>query len=350
MSPVEGESLQRYRKGGYHPITLGQHLRAGRYKVLHKLGWGGYSTVWAARDQRLKRVYVAIKISISETNHEKGTRELQTLKKLASHCRYRKHIISILDTFELNGPNGMHRCLVYELLGPNIPDIIDAHFPIGRLPGKLAKRIAKQFTDILGKPELGLVRRLDGQGLEANVPSYMVKPTPYPTQSWDSAQSIKIIDFGESFLRTTIPQTLHTPLPVRAPEVIFEDRIDYQVDLWSMGCMLFELFTGQPPFDTFMITRAILVAQMREMASDDLPARWQQKWNEMNTGDDTNTESTGHNLQEWLEEVYFDGCQSPDLTRDDILKLGQIIGRLLKFEPSARASAREILDDPWFDE
>ena len=34
------------------PTGRGDLLKDGRYKILHKLGWGGYSTVWAARDQR----------------------------------------------------------------------------------------------------------------------------------------------------------------------------------------------------------------------------------------------------------------------------------------------------------
>ncbi|KAJ6114186.1 protein kinase [Penicillium capsulatum] len=403
ISLVDAEPLHRYRQGGYHPVTLGEYLKAGRYKVLHKLGWGGYSTVWAARDQRLEEAYVAVKISVAEREHNGETRELQTMKQLASCHPRLKHTVHLLDHFDLKGPNGSHKCLVYELLGPNIPDTIDAHFPDGRLPGKLAKAIAKQsligldslhqqnighggrslsweyfelfspdtdlhtrnlaftlpcmdnvteekFIEMLGKPEIGHVRRRDGKDLEPGIPEYIVKPTSYRTHSWDSTQAIKIIDFGESFLRTAVPQTLHTPLPVRAPEVIFQDHIDYHVDLWSMGCMLFELFVGQPPFDTFFLTPKILVGQMQEMASDDLPERWQEAWDTMNAGDGIATESTGHNLQEWLEEVYFDGPQSPDLTREDIVRLGQIIGRLLQFEPWTRASARQVLDDPWFNE
>jgi hypothetical protein len=49
---VDAEPLHRYRKGGYHPVCLGDLLKDRRYKILHKLGWGGYSTIWAARDQR----------------------------------------------------------------------------------------------------------------------------------------------------------------------------------------------------------------------------------------------------------------------------------------------------------
>lgn len=89
---------------------------------------------------------------------------------------------------------------------------------------------------------------------------------------------------------------------------------------------------------------------MHEMASDDLPKRWQKIWDKMDKGDGVTAESPGTNLQEWLEELYFDGRQLPDLTREDIVRLGKTIGSLLCFEPSARASARQILDDPWFNE
>lgn len=49
-SSVCAEPLYRYRKGGYHPVHIGDLLHNGRYKVVHKLGHGGRSTVWAAQD------------------------------------------------------------------------------------------------------------------------------------------------------------------------------------------------------------------------------------------------------------------------------------------------------------
>lgn len=69
----------------------------------------------------------------------------------------------------------------------------------------------------------------------------------------------------------------------------------------------------------------------------------------MSTGNEGN-ESIGPNLQEWLEEVYVENPRSSDLTNGDIVRLGRMIGQLLHFEPSARASARQILDDPWFND
>lgn len=95
-----------------------------------------------------------------------------------------------------------------------------------------------------------------------------------------------------------------------------------------------------------MTTPTILVRQMLEMASDGLPERWQQKWPAMDS--ESPGEKSGYTLQEWLEEMYFDGERNEDLTREDILKVGELVRRMLRFEPSLRASAREILQDSWF--
>jgi serine/threonine protein kinase len=50
------EKMPRYKLGGFHPICLGDTIKNGRYRVCHKLGWGGFSTVWLAWD----RVYTAL--------------------------------------------------------------------------------------------------------------------------------------------------------------------------------------------------------------------------------------------------------------------------------------------------
>jgi serine/threonine-protein kinase SRPK3 len=56
MAPLEhkcgvlAEPHYQYVVGGYHPVLLGDTFKDGRYKVLHKLGWGSFATVWAAKD------------------------------------------------------------------------------------------------------------------------------------------------------------------------------------------------------------------------------------------------------------------------------------------------------------
>ncbi|KAJ6089380.1 hypothetical protein N7467_004596 [Penicillium canescens] len=383
LSPIDAEPLHRYKPGGYHPIKLGDHLKSGRYKVLHKLGWGGYSTVWAARDQRLYKtplvrvshaninvyrdmVYVDIKICVAERDRE--IRELQTMKIMRSCHPRLQYTVHTLDFFNIQGPNGEHKCLVYELLGPNIPGTINTLFSSGRLPGRLAKAIAKQaliglddlhkggigngdlhtrnlaftipqmselsekgFIDMLGTPKSAMSE--EGMGKPWELPYLNILFGLLHTG---------IIDFGESFLYAAAPKKLHTFLPLRAPEVIFQDHVDYRVDLWSMGCMLFELFTRQPPFHTFMITHPVLVRQMQDMASDVLPARWHNSWDRMKEKDSGTPEPPDYGLQEWLEKVYFDGAQKQNVTPEVITRLGQAIGKLLYFEPCARASREKF--------
>jgi serine/threonine-protein kinase SRPK3 len=57
------EEMSKYRPGGFHPVCLGDTFKDGRYKIHHKLGWGGYSTVWLAKDTK----YITIKCVSNST-------------------------------------------------------------------------------------------------------------------------------------------------------------------------------------------------------------------------------------------------------------------------------------------
>lgn len=96
-----------------------------------------------------------------------------------------------------------------------------------------------------------------------------------------------------------------------------------------------------------MINPVTLVEQMIELSSDKLPDRWEGKWKAMAKA--TSNDSTPYTLQRWMEEVYFDEDKRSEFTKEDIAKICELVGRMLRFEPSTRASANTILEDSWFE-
>ena len=46
----EQENYMRYCPGGFHPVSIGDEFCAGRYAIHHKLGFGGFATVWLAKE------------------------------------------------------------------------------------------------------------------------------------------------------------------------------------------------------------------------------------------------------------------------------------------------------------
>ena len=89
-----------------------------------------------------------------------------------------------------------------------------------------------------------------------------------------------------------------------------------------------------------------VVQDMLDTASDGLPERWQPIWHSMDVGPFGGP--SGTTLKGWLEETYFDGNRREDLTQRDIVKIHELVSRMLWFEPSSRASAAEIVRDAFF--
>ncbi|KDQ34214.1 hypothetical protein PLEOSDRAFT_172231 [Pleurotus ostreatus PC15] len=158
------EDWEDYVKGGYHPVKIGDVFSEGRYVVVRKLGWGHFSTVWLAKDQKMNR-HVALKVVKSAPRYtETALDEIKLLQRLItsstppvapsssnpnpppspSHTHPgRSHVISFLDHFRHKGPNGVHVCMVFEVLGENLLGLIKRHQNKG-VPMHLVKQIAKQ--------------------------------------------------------------------------------------------------------------------------------------------------------------------------------------------------------------
>lgn len=154
------EDYDNYRPGGLHPIMIDDILARGRYKVIHKLGFGASSAVWMARDLSLRdtsaQSLVTLKVLSAEwsPSDEGKTAALQGPQQLhktllPSSAPTLLHIQRILDHFVEIGPNGQHLCLVTPLAGPSVLSLSSSPKQtsrIRRLAGWLARRVAKQVS------------------------------------------------------------------------------------------------------------------------------------------------------------------------------------------------------------
>ena len=141
----EVENLERYCPGGCHPIQLGDEFSRGRYRIIHKLGYGSFSTVWLARDH-LESRYVSLKVmtaAVSKLNLETKIRR-RLLQGSVDHPG-RSFIMSQLDEFYFEGPNGRHRCTVNEVVGTNVADAKEI-YESEMLPLETARKITAQIA------------------------------------------------------------------------------------------------------------------------------------------------------------------------------------------------------------
>ncbi|RKF61304.1 Protein kinase dsk1 [Erysiphe neolycopersici] len=143
---ADEEDCEDYCKGGYHPVTVGENFKEGRYTVIRKLGWGHFSTVWLSRDNHIQR-HVALKVVRSAEHYtETAMDEIKLLTRIVSakpDHPGRKHVVSLLDSFQHKGPNGTHICMVFEVLGENLLGLIKRWNHRG-IPLPLVKQITKQ--------------------------------------------------------------------------------------------------------------------------------------------------------------------------------------------------------------
>ncbi len=143
---ADEEDSEDYCKGGYHPVHVGETYNNGKYVVVRKLGWGHFSTVWLSRDTANGK-HVALKVVRSAAHYtETAIDEIKLLNKVVQanpNHPGRRYVVSLLDSFEHKGPNGVHVCMVFEVLGENLLGLIKRWNHRG-IPMPLVKQITKQ--------------------------------------------------------------------------------------------------------------------------------------------------------------------------------------------------------------
>lgn len=149
----EAESPGRYLPGGYHPIYIGDVLNH-RYHIVHKLGFGSFSTTWLARDTKRKDRYTALKIKTADSSLDSketttwsqlsATADLEGKPKAALRDMSKTLILPIWDEFKVDGPNGVHQCIATAPARITVAEAQDASYTRLFQP-RVARAIAAQL-------------------------------------------------------------------------------------------------------------------------------------------------------------------------------------------------------------
>jgi hypothetical protein len=121
---VEEETVRGYKAEHYYPVQIG-HVFNDRYRVVGKLGYGSASTVWLCHDLRDEKQYVALKVYINCSRVHRELPIYTHINNIHSQLSGRMNLRRLLDSFEIDGPNGKHHCLVHEALGMNLEELRD---------------------------------------------------------------------------------------------------------------------------------------------------------------------------------------------------------------------------------
>ncbi|KAJ5594692.1 uncharacterized protein N7459_000900 [Penicillium hispanicum] len=397
--PIEDvERMEYYCPGGYHPVNIGDRFH-NRYRVVHKLGHGTYSTIWLAKDEKSNR-YAAVKVCTADSNPQ----EIDVLSKLSkiqhSPDVAQTMILSIRDAFNIQGPNGNHHCLclVTDLARMSLSEAKNASW-ISLFQLDVARAIAAQLViavqqihaqgfvhgdlhcgnillraprdfnqlstdklyELYGEPILEPVNRLDGQTIPPETPKHGVSPIWLGEASENITlldARILLLDFGESF-RPTEEQRFecHTPLAIRPPEARFEPTraLDFPSDMWTLACTIWEIVAQRSLFDGFLTNEDDMTCQQIS-ALGPLPVEWWETWEAGQskfTKHGEPVEQSRCQYPSW-EDRFTRNVQQPRqekgmplLAPSERNAFLAMLRPMLSFWPQHRPSAQQVLESEW---
>ncbi|PVH85554.1 protein kinase [Cadophora sp. DSE1049] len=335
------EEIENYRPAGLHPIHIGDEV-GGRYRVVHKLGYGGSSTVWLARDKLAKR-YVALKILEASIRQEcRDLAVLQALAKASMSQPGRSSVVSLLDHFVIEGRNGRHVCLVLPAAGPSITSLNYSPGIVAgsrRLKSQLTLTIAKQtiqalefvhsqgfchgdltasnvlfqlndcidgwsqeeIYECLGQPRKDAIMTISGSAPGESALKYIVEPCSFPDLQF-LCGDILLVDFGCAFSShkpPSNPDDIGLTMSYAAPEVIFESNVSVYSDIWALGCVLFEIRSGRQLFGNWIGSKDDVLRQLVQ-AFGKLPEPW---WTAWETREDYYFDDDGDPRKIWVDGI-----------------------------------------------
>ncbi|VVU95768.1 Protein kinase domain [seawater metagenome] len=198
----------------------GDHI-GFRFEILSNFGHGAFSNVVKVLDHKNKEERV-IKIIRDEVRfHKQAKIELNILTKINEEIPNIDSIIHCLKSFEFRN----HKCFVFDVYYMNLYEYMKTNY----IKLSLVKNYTLQLLQTLKYlEELKIIHA------DFKPENIMIKD--------ETAEKLVLIDFGSSFIEEDHNNYYIQSRWYRAPEIILgHNKIDCKIDLWSLGCMVFEM-------------------------------------------------------------------------------------------------------------
>ncbi|CRK92719.1 CLUMA_CG006256, isoform B [Clunio marinus] len=226
---------KRSSSGADGDYQLVQHevlySQSSQYEVLEFLGRGTFGQVVKCWKKGTSDI-VAIKILKNHPSYARqGQIEVSILSRLSQENADEFNFVRAFECFQHKN----HTCLVFEMLEQNLYDFLKQN-KFSPLPLKYIRPILQQvLTALLKLKQLGLIHAdLKPENI------MLVDPVRQPYR-------VKVIDFGSaSHVSKTVCNTYLQSRYYRAPEIILGLPFCEAIDMWSLGCVVAELFLGWP--------------------------------------------------------------------------------------------------------
>ncbi len=243
-------STARDQRRDLYDQLVGKPIAGGRFQITKLLGFGGMGAVYEALQLNMNRP-VALKLipTHDPTTVARFEREALTISQL-------RHPNTI-TVFDFGKTEDGFLFLSMELLhGLTLSDIVKA---VGPLPPRRAIHIASQICRSLNEAHhAGIVHR-------------DIKPDNIILITVDNDDSVvKVLDFGiakavmgdDDVQLTGDGRIIGTPRYM-SPEQILAESLDHRSDIYSLGCIIFEMLTGVPPFQQSSTT-ALMISHTQD--------------------------------------------------------------------------------------
>ena len=209
-------------------LTEGTYI-ADRYEIVGKIGAGGMSDVYKAKDHTLGR-FVAIKVLKPEFSEDVNfVTKFRTEAQSAAGLEHP----NIVNIYDVGSENGMHYIVMEYVEGITLKTYIEKK---GQLSFKEAVSIAIQV----------------GRGIEAAHNKHIVHRDIKPQNIIISTEGkVKVTDFGIARAATsnTINSDVMGSVHYSSPEQARNGFVDGKSDIYSLGIVMYEMVTGRVPFD-----------------------------------------------------------------------------------------------------